>query len=113
LFNLDGFIDSFIHPNTETPFPLPILFFFISSQIKVFVTSLFEYNVNLVKFKTEVRDFLIQLNEFAGDTDDLYIEEKEAELEQQRKLKLAKALAIPGMVKPADLPSAMDEDGGS
>ncbi|KAH8549901.1 nuclear export factor CRM1 [Umbelopsis sp. PMI_123] len=84
-----------------------------SSQIKVFVTSLFEYNVNLVKFKTEVRDFLIQLNEFAGDTDDLYIEEKEAELEQQRKLKLAKALAIPGMVKPADLPSAMDEDGGS
>jgi exportin-1 len=79
----------------------------------VFVTSLFEYNVNLVKFKTEVRDFLIQLNEFAGDTDDLYIEEKEAELEQQRKAKLAKALAIPGMVKPADLPSAMDEDGGS
>ncbi|KAI8576810.1 hypothetical protein K450DRAFT_255082 [Umbelopsis ramanniana AG] len=84
-----------------------------SAQIKVFVTSLFEYNVNLVKFKTEVRDFLIQLNEFAGDTDDLYIEEKEAELEQQRKAKLAKALAIPGMVKPADLPSAMDEDGGS
>ncbi|KAM3583599.1 Karyopherin transporter [Umbelopsis sp. WA50703] len=84
-----------------------------SSQIKVFVQSLFEYNVNLNKFKTEVRDFLIQLNEFAGDTDDLYIEEKEAELEQERKLILAKALAIPGMVKPADLPSAMDEDGGS
>ncbi|CAO3673608.1 unnamed protein product [Umbelopsis vinacea] len=84
-----------------------------SAQIKVFVSSLFEYNVNQHKFKTEVRDFLIQLNEFAGDTDDLYIEEKEAQLEQQRKMHLAKALAIPGMVKPADLPSAMDEDGGS
>lgn len=70
---------------------------------------MFEYNNNPAKFKLEVRDFLIQLKEFAGENAELYLEEKESALEAQRKAEMAKALAIPGMVKPADLP-VMEED---
>jgi exportin-1 len=70
---------------------------------------MFEFNNNAPKFKLEVRDFLIQLKEFAGENAELYLEEKENELEAQRKAEMAKALAIPGMVKPSELP-VMDED---
>jgi exportin-1 len=70
---------------------------------------LFEYNNNPAKFKLEVRDFLIQLKEFAGENAELYLEEKESAIEAQRKAEMAKALAIPGMVKPSDLP-VMEED---
>lgn len=70
---------------------------------------MFEYNNNLPKFKLEVRDFLIQLKEFAGENSELYLEEKEAGMEAKRKEEKEKALRIPGMVKPSELPS-MDED---
>lgn len=80
-----------------------------SGQVKVFVHAMFEFNNNAPKFKLEVRDFLIQLKEFAGENAELYLEEKESELEAQRKAEMAKALSIPGMVKPSELP-VMDED---
>ncbi|KAI9276545.1 nuclear export factor CRM1 [Sporodiniella umbellata] len=80
-----------------------------STQIKVFVHAMFEYNGNPSKFKLEVRDFLIQLKEFAGENAELYLEEKEREIENQRKAEIAKALSIPGMVKPSELP-VMEED---
>jgi exportin-1 len=70
---------------------------------------MFEYNSNPTKFKLEVRDFLIQLKEFAGENAELYLEEKEREMEAQRKAEMAKALSIPGMLKPSELP-VMDED---
>lgn len=70
---------------------------------------MFEYNNNPAKFKLEVRDFLIQLKEFAGENAELFLEEKEKELEAQRKAEMEKALAIPGMVKPSEMP-VMDED---
>jgi exportin-1 len=78
-------------------------------QVKVFINALFEYNGNPSKFKLEVRDFLIQLKEFAGENAELYLEEKELELEQQKKAEREKALRIPGMVKPSELP-VMEED---
>ncbi|KAI8371079.1 nuclear export factor CRM1 [Blakeslea trispora] len=78
-------------------------------QIKVFVQAMLEFNNNPTKFKLEVRDFLIQLKEFAGENAELYLEEKENELAAQRKAEMEKALAIPGMVKPSELP-VMDED---
>ncbi|GAA5797538.1 nuclear export factor CRM1 [Helicostylum pulchrum] len=80
-----------------------------SGQVKVFIHAMFEFNNNPTKFKLEVRDFLIQLKEFAGENAELYLEEKENELEAQRKAEMAKALAIPGMIKPSELP-VMDED---
>ncbi|KAL1920697.1 uncharacterized protein VTP21DRAFT_1074 [Calcarisporiella thermophila] len=74
-------------------------------QVQRFATGLFELNGDLVKFKLHVRDFLIQLKEFAStDNADLFLEEREAELEEKRKLERENALKVPGMVKPADLP---------
>ncbi|CAO3690063.1 unnamed protein product [Rhizopus stolonifer] len=78
-------------------------------QIIVFVHSMLEYNDSLPKFKLEVRDFLIQLNEFAGENTELYLEEKEAEMEEKRRHERETALSIPGMVKPSELPS-VEED---
>ncbi|KAI7862138.1 nuclear export factor CRM1 [Spinellus fusiger] len=78
-------------------------------QINMFVMAMFKYNGVHATFKLEVRDFLIQLKEFAGENAELYLEEKEAQLESTRRAELEKALSIPGMVKPSELP-VMDED---
>nr|CAG8474177.1 2563_t:CDS:10 [Entrophospora candida] len=71
-------------------------------------SGLFELNQDNMKFKLHLRDFLIQLKEFAGDNADLYLEEREAEAELRKKTEMANALKIPGLVKPADLP--MEEE---
>ncbi|ORY97570.1 nuclear export factor CRM1 [Syncephalastrum racemosum] len=98
------FLEEYISALLQNAFP-----HLQSGQIKVFVMALFEYNNDSAKFKLEVRDFLIQLKEFAGENAELYLEEKEMEMEQKRKAEREKALSVPGMVKPADLPT-MDED---
>ncbi|CAJ0647133.1 13203_t:CDS:2 [Entrophospora sp. SA101] len=58
---------------------------------------LFELNQDNMKFKLHLRDFLIQLKEFAGDNADLYLEEREAEAELRKKTEMANALKIPGL----------------
>lgn len=76
----------------------------------MFVLGLFEYNADINKFKLHVRDFLIQLKEFAGDSSELFLDEREAELELKKKTDLENALRVPGMVKPSDLPPMDEED---
>ena len=50
-------------------------------QIQVFVNGLFGLHADQNRFKVNVRDFLIELKEFAGqDNADLYLEEREASL---------------------------------
>ena len=50
-----------------------------------------------------MRDFLIQLKEFAGeDNSDLYLEEKEAEVQRRLQEERENAMRIPGLVKPTD-----------
>jgi exportin-1 len=50
-------------------------------QIQVFVNGLFSLHPDQNRFKINVRDFLIELKEFAGqDNADLYLEEREASL---------------------------------
>ncbi|KAF9585367.1 Karyopherin transporter, partial [Lunasporangiospora selenospora] len=83
-----------------------------SAQIKTFTLALFETNRDPNKFKLHLRDFLIQLTEFGAteaEQNDLILEEREAEVEAKRKMEREAALRIPGLIKPADLPT-MDED---
>ncbi|ORY04236.1 hypothetical protein K493DRAFT_345751 [Basidiobolus meristosporus CBS 931.73] len=80
-----------------------------TAQIQGFVKGMFDYDQDLHKFKLHVRDFLIQLKEFAGDNADLFLDEREAEAEAKKKADMEAAMRIPGMVKPSDLP-AMDEE---
>jgi exportin-1 len=56
-----------------------------------------------------VRDFLIQLKEFAGDNAELYLEEKETEAQKRAQLEREHAMRIPGMLKPSQLEDK-DED---
>src|SRR5690554_3902471 len=79
----------------------------VSSQIQTFTIALFETNRDPNKFKLHLRDFLIQLTEF-GASDELFLDEREAESEAKRKMEREAALRIPGLVKPSDLPT-MDE----
>ncbi|KAI9592800.1 CRM1 C terminal-domain-containing protein [Syncephalis fuscata] len=79
------------------------------AQIRVFVLGLTKLNRDLTPFKQHVRDFLIQLKEFAGDTSDLFLEERESELLAKETAAKQKAMQVPGLLKPSEIP-AMDED---
>lgn len=80
------------------------------AQISIFVQGLFDLNKDLDTFKAHVRDFLIQLKEFAGDNTDLFIEEHELEQQRKKQAEMEAARMIPGLVKPSDLPDDMGDD---
>lgn len=81
------------------------------AQVQTFVTGLCEFNQDPVKFRLNLRDFLIQLKEYAGeDTDDIYRQEAQEEKEQKETEDREKQLNIPGMIKPSELPPQEDEE---
>ncbi|EPX75247.1 nuclear export receptor Crm1 [Schizosaccharomyces octosporus yFS286] len=79
-------------------------------QIQEFVQTVLALNQDHPKFKLALRDFLIQLKEFGGDNADLYLEEKEQELAAQQKAQMEKAMTVPGMIKPVDMPTMEEEE---
>ncbi|CAB55858.2 karyopherin/importin beta family nuclear export signal receptor Crm1 [Schizosaccharomyces pombe] len=79
-------------------------------QIQEFVQTVLALNQDSIKFKLALRDFLIQLKEFGGDNAELYLEEKEQELAAQQKAQLEKAMTVPGMIKPVDMPTMEEEE---
>ncbi|KAI9812550.1 MAG: Karyopherin transporter [Phylliscum demangeonii] len=92
---LTGFVANLLH--TAFPNLQPI-------QIKSFVEGLFAYNYDLNKFKLHLRDFLIQLKEFAGaDNAELFAEERELERQRTREAERERALKVGGLLKPAEL----------
>ncbi|TPX51840.1 hypothetical protein SeLEV6574_g00005 [Synchytrium endobioticum] len=76
-----------------------------SAQLRAFVSGLFTFDKDFTAFKSHVRDFLIQLKEFAGsEGDHLFLDEREAELEAKKQAERDRNLKIPGMLKPSQLP---------
>lgn len=71
--------------------------------------GLFDLNQDLTTFKAHLRDFLISLKEFAGDNQELYLEELELEQERKRKADMEAAMKIPGLLKPADRPEEFSD----
>lgn len=72
--------------------------------MQTFASYLGEYHNDITRFKLALRDFLIQLKEFAGDDNaELFLEEKEAEAEQKAVEERTAAMRIPGMLKPSQL----------
>ena len=81
-----------------------------STHVLTFVNALGENHNDINRFKLALRDFLIQLKEFsAGDNAELFLEEKEAELQQKAQEEREAAMRIPGMLKPDQLEDK-DED---
>ncbi|KAL1748108.1 CRM1 C terminal-domain-containing protein [Schizophyllum fasciatum] len=78
-------------------------------QVQDFVKTLATSHNDPVAFKTALRDFLIQLKEFAGDNQELYLEEKEAAARQKAEDERQAAMRIPGMLKPSQIEDK-DED---
>uniref|UniRef100_A0A914WL50 Exportin-1 C-terminal domain-containing protein n=1 Tax=Plectus sambesii TaxID=2011161 RepID=A0A914WL50_9BILA len=74
------------------------------NQIRVTVKGFYSFNQEPAKMKEHLRDFLVQLKEFVGeDTTDLYLEEREAEIQAVQK----KKQAVPGILNPHEL---LEED---
>ena len=79
------------------------------AQIKLFVEGLFTLNHQYDRFKLNLRDFLIQLKEFAGDNTELFAEEKE-QLDRENKAAERERLSkVGGLLKPAELAEDDDE----
>lgn len=78
-------------------------------QIKSFVEGLFQYNNNLDRFKLNLRDFLIQLKEFAGDNAEMFAEEKEQQDAAAKAAERERLSKVGGLLKPADLNEDDDE----
>ncbi|KAK0406115.1 hypothetical protein QR680_018378 [Steinernema hermaphroditum] len=71
-----------------------------ADQIRVTSKGFFSFNSNVGKMRDHLRDFLIQLREETGeDTSDLYIEEKEAEIQTA----LNQKMAVPGIKNPNEI----------
>jgi exportin-1 len=73
------------------------------------VRNLAEYHSDINKFKLSLRDFLVQLKEFAGDNAELYLEEKEAEAQRKAQEEREAAMKIPGMLKPSQIQDQDEE----
>ena len=80
-----------------------------SVQIKAFVEGLFTWNATYDRFKLNLRDFLIQLKEFAGDNTELYAEEKEQQERDAKAAERERLSKVGGLLKPAELDQDDDE----
>merc|ERR1719204_1766713 len=74
------------------------------AQMKVFVTGLFTLDNDLPKFKEHIRDFLVEIKEFAGeDLSHLFLDQREEELRIAAEQKRAKLAAVPGALNPHEI----------
>ena len=73
------------------------------AQITNFIKSLFDNTEDLTKFKLILRDFLIQLKEFAGDNAELFTEDREQAAQDAREAERARASKVGGLLKPSEL----------
>ena len=73
-------------------------------QVANFVNAMLDLNMDLPSFKTQLRDFLIELKEFQADdnNDALYAEEQELRRQQELQQLQAQRANVPGMVKPSE-----------
>jgi exportin-1 len=79
------------------------------NQIKIFVEGLFTLNNAYDRFKLNLRDFLIQLKEFAGDNTELYADEKEQQDRDAKAAERERLSKVGGLLKPAELAEDDDE----
>lgn len=76
-------------------------------QVTSFVQALFAQHKDPVKFKLTLRDFLVQIKEFGGEsTDYLFAEERETELQEHQRQERERAKKVGGLIKPSE----MEED---
>lgn len=82
------------------------------TQVAQFVEGMFDIKMELNTFKQHLRDFLIQLKEFSSDNDnsEMFSEERDREKLEQEKALLAQRSAVPGLLKPSEIDTEIDND---
>jgi exportin-1 len=81
-----------------------------NQQIKVFIEGLFSFNQDIPTFKEHLRDFLVQIREFAGeDNSDLFLEEREMAIRQAQDEKRKIQMSVPGIIGPHEMPEEMQD----
>ncbi|XP_076306082.1 LOW QUALITY PROTEIN: exportin-1-like [Tachypleus tridentatus] len=80
------------------------------NQIKITVQGFFNLDQDIPAFKEHLRDFLVQIREFAGEDDsDLFLEERETALRQAEEEKRKIQLSVPGILNPHEIPEEMQD----
>ncbi|XP_060560923.1 exportin-1-like isoform X1 [Ruditapes philippinarum] len=79
-------------------------------QIKIFIEGLFSFNQDISAFKEHLRDFLVQIREFAGeDNSDLFLEERESAIKQAQEEKKKIQMSVPGIIGPHEIQEDMQD----
>ncbi|CAL1266809.1 unnamed protein product [Larinioides sclopetarius] len=79
-------------------------------QIKITVQGFFNLDQDIPAFKEHLRDFLVQIREFAGEDDsDLFLEEREAALLQAQEEKRRIDKSVPGILNPHEIAEDMQD----
>lgn len=63
----------------------------------------YEHHGDADQFTLALRDFLVQLKELTGAEEELFSDEREAELRRQAEREREAAMRIPGMLKPSQM----------
>lgn len=80
------------------------------AQIRLIIKGFFDLDQNLPAFKEHLRDFLVEIKEFAGDeTDNLFLEEREEALKKAAEDKRRVQESVPGILNPHELPEDMQD----
>jgi len=99
------FVQEYVANLLKTAFP-----HLQDAQIKLFVKGLFSLNHDISQFKDHLRDFLVQIKEFAGeDTTDLFLEEREQALTKAQEEKRRLQMSVPGILNPHDVTEEMQD----
>lgn len=79
-------------------------------QIKIFIEGLFSFDQDIAAFKEHLRDFLVQIREFAGeDNQDLFLEEREQAIKQAQEEKRKIQMSVPGILGPHEIQEDMQD----
>ena len=73
------------------------------AQVATFVEGLFTWNTTYDKFRTNLRDFLIEMKNYSGDNAELYIVEKEQQEQDAKAADLERRQKVSGLLKPSEL----------
>jgi len=99
------FVQEYVANLLKTAFP-----HLQDAQIKLFVKGLFSLNHDISQFKDHLRDFLVQIKEFAGEnTSDLFLEEREQALTKAQEEKRRLQMSVPGILNPHDVAEEMQD----
>ncbi|XP_013415271.1 exportin-1 isoform X2 [Lingula anatina] len=80
------------------------------TQLRVFIEGLFSFDQDIQAFKEHLRDFLVQIREFAGeDNSDLFLEERESAIREAQDEKRKQQMAVPGILGPHEVTEDMQD----